>query len=104
MNDVVPIEYRRQPLHRPPGVPRPRLNVFPQNAPSVLNGANERILIGIIYNGHAPQQNRGSRLERNFRSRLALRFYVSEAIAIVARCAHKPRRTHKPRAVRPGAP
>jgi hypothetical protein len=41
MNEVVPIEYRQQPLHRPPGVTRSWLNVFAQDAPSVLNGAND---------------------------------------------------------------
>jgi hypothetical protein len=51
MNDVVPIEYRQQPLHRPRGVTRSQLNVFAQDAPSVLNGANERILIGSIHRG-----------------------------------------------------
>jgi hypothetical protein len=51
MNDVVPIEYRQQPLHRPPGAPRSQLNVFAQDAPSVLNGANDRILVGIIHGG-----------------------------------------------------
>ena len=51
MNDVVPVEYGEQPLHRSRRVPRPRLNVFPQNAPSVLYGADERILVGIIHNG-----------------------------------------------------
>jgi hypothetical protein len=51
MNKVVPIEYRQQPLHRPPGVMRSWLNVFAQDAPSVLNGANDRILVGIIHGG-----------------------------------------------------
>ena len=40
MNDVVSIEYGQQPLHRSRWVTRRWLNVFPQNAPSVLYGAD----------------------------------------------------------------
>jgi hypothetical protein len=32
-------------------VSRARLNVFPQNAPSVLDGRNDRILVWIIHDG-----------------------------------------------------
>jgi hypothetical protein len=66
--------------------------VFPQDAPSVINGAHDGILIGIIHNGPrkfnriAIQDWGGILVPRS-----ALRFYVSEAIAIVARCVHKPR-------------
>jgi hypothetical protein len=62
MNDVVPIEYRQKPLHRPPGVTRSWLNVFAQDAPSVLNGANDRILIGIIHGGTQLRKNRPFKL------------------------------------------
>jgi len=48
----------------------------------VLNGANDGIVVGIIHNGTQLLQNPNSRLGTNFRSPLALRFYVSEAIAI----------------------
>jgi len=44
-NDLVPIEHSLQAFHRSLRVP----TVFPEDAPSVLNGANERILVGIIH-------------------------------------------------------
>jgi len=62
--------------------------VFPQDAPSVLNGTNERILIGIVHGRVRNSTKPDSKLGENFRSPLALRFYVSEAIAIVPRSVH----------------
>jgi hypothetical protein len=46
-NDLVPIEHSLQTFHRSLRVPA----VFPQDASGVLNGANERILVGVIHNG-----------------------------------------------------
>jgi hypothetical protein len=81
-NDVVPIEHGKQTFNRSRRVSRARLNVSPQDTPSVLNGTNDRILVWIIHDGaRNSTENRDSRLGRNFRSPLALRFYVSEAIA-----------------------
>jgi hypothetical protein len=50
-------------------------------------------MIGIIHNGTQLLQNRNSRLGTNFRSPLALRFYVSEAIATRRAFCPQPRRT-----------
>jgi hypothetical protein len=46
-NDLVPIEHSLQTFHRSLRVPA----VFPQDAPGVLNGADERILVWIVHNG-----------------------------------------------------
>jgi hypothetical protein len=51
MHDVVPVEYGQETFYRSGSVARPGLNVFPQDAPSVLNGAHQRILVGIIHDG-----------------------------------------------------
>jgi hypothetical protein len=45
MNDVAPIEHGKQTFHRSLRVPA----VFPQDAPGVLNGANDGILVGIVH-------------------------------------------------------
>ncbi len=90
MNDVAPIEHGKQTFHRSLRIPA----VFPQDAPSVLNGANDGILVGIVHDGTPTPRNQDSRWGENFRSRLALRFYVSEANAAVARSVLQPRRTH----------
>src|SRR5258705_2116236 len=45
------IEHSQQTLHGSRRVARSRFNVFPQDAPSVLYGANERILIATIHRG-----------------------------------------------------
>jgi len=50
VHDVVPIEYCQQALHGSRRVARSRLNVLPEDAPGVLYGAHERILVGIIDN------------------------------------------------------
>jgi hypothetical protein len=76
MYNVAPIEHGKQTFHRLLRVP----SVFPQDAPRVLNGANDGILVGIVHDGTQLHEKRESRLEANFRSRLALRFYVSETI------------------------
>ena len=54
MNDIVPIEDGQQALHRSRSVPRPRLNVFAQHAPGVLNGPKEGILVRIIHDARNP--------------------------------------------------
>jgi len=77
MYNVAPVEHGKQTFHRSLRVPA----VFPQDAPSVLDGANDGILVGIVHDGTQLHEKRKSRLEANFRSRLALRFYVSETIA-----------------------
>jgi hypothetical protein len=51
VHDVVPVEYGQEKFHRSGSVARPWLNIFPQDASSVLNGTNERILVGIIHGG-----------------------------------------------------
>jgi hypothetical protein len=52
MNDVVPIEYGLQTFHRSRRVPRSRLDIFPENAPGVLNGPYQNLLVGIIHSGN----------------------------------------------------
>jgi hypothetical protein len=51
VHDVVPVEYGQEMFHRSGSVARPGRNIFPQDASSVLNRTNERILIGIIHDG-----------------------------------------------------
>ena len=75
--NVAPIEHGKQTFHRSLRVPA----VFPQDAPGVLNGANDGILVGIVHDGTQLHESGKSRLETNFRSRLVVRFYVSETIA-----------------------
>ncbi len=58
MDDFGLIEYGQQTFHGSLRVAWSRFNVFPQDAPSVLNGAQERVLVGIIHSGHATRQNR----------------------------------------------
>src|SRR5258705_2620758 len=77
MHKVAPIEHGKQTFHRSVRVPA----VFPQDAPRVLNGANDGIVVGIVHDGTPTLRNRDSRWGEKFRSPLALRFYVSEAIA-----------------------
>jgi hypothetical protein len=90
MYKVAPVEHGKQTFHRSLRVPA----VFPQDAPSVLNGANDGILIGTIHDGTPTPRNRDSRWRENFRSPLALRFYVSEAIAISRAFWPQPRWTY----------
>jgi len=47
MNNIAPVEHGKQTFHRSLRVPA----VFPQDAPSVLNGANDGILVGIVHDG-----------------------------------------------------
>jgi len=67
VHNVAPIEHGKQTFHRSRRVPA----IFPQDAPSVLNGANDGILVGIIHDGTPTPRKRESSLEANFRSRLA---------------------------------
>ncbi|SHG50774.1 hypothetical protein SAMN05443248_1784 [Bradyrhizobium erythrophlei] len=61
MHNLVPVEHREQTVHCSRRVTRAQLNVFPQDAPGVLNGANDRVLVGAIHDA--------TRLMMNFRSR-----------------------------------
>src|SRR6266403_3655337 len=90
MNDVAPIEHGKQTFHRSLRVPA----VFPQDAPGVFNGANDGIVVGIVHDGPPTLRNRDSRWGENFRSPLALRFYVSEAKRDSRAFCLQPRRTH----------
>src|SRR5260221_14295637 len=49
MHDIVLVEYRYQTLHGSGRVGLPRLNVFPKDAPGVLDSAQDRLLVGIIH-------------------------------------------------------
>jgi hypothetical protein len=55
MNDIVPIQYSQQALHRSRRIPRSGLNVFPEDAPCVLDSPNDCVLVGVIHD--APQPN-----------------------------------------------
>jgi hypothetical protein len=50
MYHVVPIEHSQQAFHRPRRVALSRLNIFAKDAPSVLKGTHERIMVGTIHN------------------------------------------------------
>src|SRR5258706_12322078 len=52
MDDFGLIEYGYQTLHRSRRVPRSRLYIFPENAPGVLNGPYQNLLVGIIHSGN----------------------------------------------------
>jgi hypothetical protein len=82
MHDVVPVEYGQETFYRSGSVARPGLNVFPKDAPGVLDGAQDSLLVWIIHDVRNSLNRTDSRLKRNFRSSLALRFNASEAIAI----------------------
>jgi hypothetical protein len=59
MHDVVPVEYGQETINRSYSVARPGRNVLPQDPPSVLNGANERILVRVIHDDTAiPQRGK----------------------------------------------
>jgi hypothetical protein len=49
MNDVVPVEHRKQTFHGSLRVSRSRLHVFPKDAPGVLNGTQKRLLVWTIH-------------------------------------------------------
>jgi hypothetical protein len=64
------IENGKQTFHRSLRVP----TVFSQDAPSVLNGSNERILVGIVHDSHSPPlriQERPGRFVPAARCRMA---------------------------------
>ena len=48
MHDVLPVEYGQETFYRSGSVARPGLNVFPKDAPGVLDGAQEQSL-GLDY-------------------------------------------------------
>jgi len=72
VQDLIPIEYRQQTCHRSRRVTRPRLNVFPKDASGILDGAQNRVLVGIIHsarNSTEPGLQTGA---EEFRSSAAL--------------------------------
>jgi hypothetical protein len=69
VHDVVPVEYGLEMFHRSGSVARPGLNIFTQDASSVLNGTQERILVGPIHDAGNSRNRTDSRLGKNFRSR-----------------------------------
>ena len=100
VHNVAPIEHGKQTFHRSLRVPA----VFPQDAPGVLNGANDGILVGIVHDGTPTPRNQDSRWGENFRSPLALRFYVSDANAAVARSVYSRVGLIKPAWLGPATP
>ena len=82
MHDIVPVEYRQETFYRSGSVARPGFNVFPKDAPSVLKGSQNRLLVGTIHDVRNSLNRTDSRLGRSFRSSLALRFNVPETVAI----------------------
>jgi hypothetical protein len=72
--------------------------------PGVLNGANDGILVGIVHDGTPTPRNRESRRGKNFRSPLALRFYVSETNTTVARSVYSRVGLIKPAWLGPATP
>jgi hypothetical protein len=99
VHNVASIEHGKQTFHCSLRVPA----VFPQDVPRVLNGANDGIVVGIVHDGTPTPRNQDSRLGDNFRSRLALRFYVSETNSAVARSVLQPRRLIKPARLGPAS-
>ena len=57
MNDVVPVEYGQETFYRSGSVARPGLNVFPKDAPSVLKGSQNRLLVATIHDVRNSLQN-----------------------------------------------
>src|SRR6266576_4695463 len=62
VHNVAPIEHGKQTFHRSLRVPA----VFPQDAPGVLNGANDGIVVGIVNDGTPTPRNQDSRWGRIF--------------------------------------
>ena len=91
-HDVVPVKYGQETFYRSGSVARPGLNVFPKDAPSVLKGSQNRLLVGTIHDVRNSLNRTDSRLGRSFRSSLALRFNVSETVAISRALGRKPHR------------
>jgi hypothetical protein len=77
VHDVAPIEHGKQTFHRSRRVPA----IFPQDAPSVLNGANDGILVGIVHDGTQLHESGNQAWRQIFVPVWRLRFYVSETIA-----------------------
>ena len=48
VNDIVPVEYHEKPFNGPRCVSRP-FEVFPEDAPCVLDCAQDRVLVGVIH-------------------------------------------------------
>jgi hypothetical protein len=55
MHHVILVEYDESALHGSCCVALSRLDVFPEDTPSVLDGAQKRILVGIIHDDAIPQ-------------------------------------------------
>src|SRR4030088_3401574 len=68
MLDVVPVEYGQQAFHGSRCVTLSPLLVFPKDAPGVLDGAQDSLLVGIIHNATQLPQNRDSSRRRPIRS------------------------------------
>jgi hypothetical protein len=62
VHDVVPVEHGQETFHRSGSVTRSWLSVFAQDAPSVLNGANDRILVGIVHGSTQLEKTRPFKL------------------------------------------
>jgi hypothetical protein len=63
VNDIISIEHSQQTLHRSRCIARTRLEVLAQNAPCVIKGANEGIMVGTIHERKATPQIRDSKLK-----------------------------------------
>jgi hypothetical protein len=66
MHDVFPVEYGQETFYRSGSVARPGLNVFPKDAPSVLKGSQNRLLVGTIHDVRNSLNRTDSRLGRSF--------------------------------------
>ena len=63
VHDVVPVEYGQEMFHRSGSVARPGINIFPQDAPGILNSTNDRVLVGTIHDTAQRARNLHSRLK-----------------------------------------
>jgi hypothetical protein len=91
MQNVVPVEHREQTVHCSRRVTLAGLNVFPQDAPSILNGTNQRVLVGVIHDA-TQLLKLAFKVEDEFSFPVTLRFNVSEAVAIGRAFCQQPRR------------
>lgn len=49
VHDVIPVKHRQEAIDRSDSIAGTGRNVLSQDTPGVLNGTNERILVGIIH-------------------------------------------------------
>jgi len=100
MYNVAPIEHGKQTFHRSLRVPA----VFPQDAPGVLNGANDGILVGIVHDRYATPRKRNQDWRQIFVPVWRCGFMSRRLSRPVARSVHSRVGLVKPARLGPATP